>query len=121
MLLILPPSETKRDGGVEGTRLDLAALSFTDLTPQRAAALKALAALSRNQRLATGALSLGPTQRHEIARNRAVASSPLMPAIERYTGVLYDGLDAASLRPGEREFAAAHVVIHSALFGLLGA
>jgi cytoplasmic iron level regulating protein YaaA (DUF328/UPF0246 family) len=121
VLLILPPSETKRDGGIDGTTLDLSALSYPSLTPHRTAALKALASLSRNQRLATGALSLGPTQRHELARNRALSTSPVLPAIERYTGVLYDGLDAAALSASERAFAARHVVIHSALFGLLGA
>jgi len=121
MLLILPPSETKRDGGAEGSRLDLSSLSFPSLTPQRTSTVKALAALSRDQRLATGALSLGPTQRHELARNRVLTSSPVLPAIERYTGVLYDGLDAAALSEKERRFAASHVVIHSALFGLLGA
>lgn len=121
MLLILPPSETKRDGGAPGSRLDLAALSFPALTPQRSAALKALGTLSRNLRIATGALSLGPTQRHEVERNRAVLTSPVMPALDRYTGVLYDGLAPAALTAGERDFAAARVVIHSALFGLLGA
>lgn len=121
MLLILPPSETKRDGGAEGSRLDLSALSFPALTPQRSATVRALASLSRNERLATAALSLGPTQRHELARNRELASSPVLPAIERYTGVLYDGLDATALSEGERRFAASHLVIHSALFGLLGA
>lgn len=121
MLVILPPSETKRDGGVEGSSLDLSSLSFAALTPQRTAALAALAALSRNQRIATGALSLGPTQRHELTRNRTVRSSPVMPALERYTGVLYDGLDAATLSSSQRAFAASHLVIHSALFGLISA
>ena len=121
MLLILPPSETKRDGGAPGSRLDLAALSFPALTPQRSSALKALGALSRNLRIATGALSLGPTQQHEVERNREVLTSPVMPALDRYTGVLYDGLRAAELTTAEREFANAHVVIHSALFGLSAA
>jgi uncharacterized protein len=121
MLLILPPSETKRDGGAEGSRLDLASLSFPSLAPQRAGVLKALSTLSRNQRIGTGALSLGPTQRLGLARNRTVTSSAVLPAIERYTGVLYDGLDAEALTETERAFAAGHVAIHSALFGLLGA
>lgn len=121
MLLILPPSETKRDGGAEGTRLDLSLLSFGELDPQRREALRALAVLSRNAAIATGALSLGPTQRHELARNRAVATSPVLPALERYTGVLYDGLAAHSLSAQERAFAIGSVAIHSALFGLIGA
>jgi cytoplasmic iron level regulating protein YaaA (DUF328/UPF0246 family) len=44
-----------------------------------------------------------------------------MPAIERYTGVLYDAIDVASLDPDARRFLGDHVVIHSALFGLIGA
>lgn len=119
MLLLLPPSETKRDGGVEGSTLELTRLSFTELTPQRKQAVSALRTLSRNLRAATGALALGRTQRFEIDRNRVLVSSPVMPAIERYTGVLFDALDAATLTVNERAFAARHIVIHSALFGLL--
>ena len=121
MLLILPPSETKRDGGAGGSRLDLGALSFEALTPQRSAALSSLATLSRNLKLATGALSLGPTQQHEVLRNREVSTSPVMPALDRYTGVLYDGLQVEELSESQRAFANDHVVVHSALFGLIGA
>ena len=120
MLLVLPPSETKRDGGTENA-LALELLSFPELTPQRRAALTALRTLSRNLKLATGALSLGPTQRFELTRNRELLTSPTLPAIERYTGVLYDGLDAATLTLAQRAFAARHVAIGSALFGLLRA
>ena len=44
-----------------------------------------------------------------------------MPAIDRYTGVLFDALDAPSLDADAREFARETVVVHSALFGLVGA
>lgn len=121
MLVLLPPSETKRDGGTEGSALDLSALSFAELKPQRTAALGALGKLSRNLIAATGALRLGPKQHFEVDRNRVVRRSPTMPALERYTGVLFDGLDVESLHPDARAFARDHVVIHSALFGLLGA
>ncbi|NYF10354.1 hypothetical protein HDC94_001510 [Leifsonia sp. AK011] len=121
MLLLLPPSETKRDGGVAGTSLDLAALSFSQLGPQRRKALAALRTVSRTTSLATRALGLGPTQSFEVARNRAIGTSPLLPALERYTGVLYDGLDVTSLTPEQRAFAHEHVAIHSALFGMLAA
>ena len=121
MLLLLPPSETKRDGGVADTSLDLTALSFGQLVPQRRKALAALRRVSRNMSLATGALGLGPKQTFEIARNRAIGTSPLLPALERYTGVLYDGLDVASLTEEQRAFAHEHIAIHSALFGLLAA
>ena len=119
MLLILPPSETKRDGGVEGSTLDLAALGFTALTPQRETALAALTSLSRSVEKSTAALKLGPTQRFEIDRNRALRRSPTMPAVDRYTGVIYDALDAVTLSAEARAFAAQHLAIGSALFGLL--
>jgi cytoplasmic iron level regulating protein YaaA (DUF328/UPF0246 family) len=121
MLLLLPPSETKRDGGAEGSALDLAALSFPELTPQRRAALAALKKLSRNLTLSTGALGISPSQRFEIDRNRVVTTAPVMPAIDRYTGVLYDGLDAAGLSAGERAWVMRHVAVNSALFGLISA
>lgn len=119
MLLLLPPSETKRDGGAEGTSLQLGALSFPELAPQRRAALAALRRVSSSVAGATQALRLSPTQRFEVQRNRAVRTSPVLPALERYTGVLYDALDAGGLDPAARAFAQRRVVIHSALFGLI--
>lgn len=120
MLVLLPPSETKRIGGIEGTRLDYAALSWPELTPQRRAAVEGLRRLSRNLAAATGALRLGGTQAAEIARNRVILTSPTMPAIDRYDGVLYEGLDAATLTSEQRAFAGRHLAIASAAFGLTG-
>ena len=44
-----------------------------------------------------------------------------MAAIDRYTGVLYDALDAASLDAPARRWLGAHVLIHTAPFGPVGA
>jgi cytoplasmic iron level regulating protein YaaA (DUF328/UPF0246 family) len=119
MLLILPPSETKRDGGVDGSKLDLGALSFPELTRQRGTALAALRRVSASFSASSAALKLSPSQRFEIERNRGVRSSPVLPAVDRYTGVLYDALDAGSLNGAARRFAEEHLVVHSALFGLV--
>jgi cytoplasmic iron level regulating protein YaaA (DUF328/UPF0246 family) len=121
MLILLPPSETKRDGGVVDSRLDLAALSFPSLTGARKAAIAGLRTISKSVAASTTALSLGPTQRFEIDRNRALGTSPTMSAIERYTGVLFDAIDLESLAPAARAFLGSQVVIHSALFGLIRA
>lgn len=121
MLILLPPSETKRDGGREGSSLDLAALGFPELGAARRSALTALRKGSSNVAAALGALKLSASQRFEVDRNRAVRTSPVIAAVERYTGVLYDALDAPGLPPDARRFAAEHLVIHSALFGLLRA
>jgi cytoplasmic iron level regulating protein YaaA (DUF328/UPF0246 family) len=121
MLILLPPSETKRDGGAEGSTLELSALSYPELSATRRAVGSELRKLSGNLTTMAAALKLGAGQRHELLRNRAVRSSPTMPAIDRYTGVLYDALDAESLTATAREFAFRHVVVHSALFGLVSA
>lgn len=121
MLILLPPSETKRTGGAEGTHLDYAALSWPELTRQRRAAVEGVRKLSRNLAAATSALRLGGTQAAEVARNRLILTSPVLPAIDRYDGVLYEGLDAASLTSEQRAFAGRHVAIASAAFGLTAA
>lgn len=121
MLLILPPSETKREGGEPESRLELGTLSFPELIAPRKAALAGLRELSRSVSASMSALGLGPTQRQEIDRNRAVTRSPLLPALDRYTGVLYDAVDAATLDDPARCWAGDHVIVHSALFGLLRA
>lgn len=119
MQLLLPPSETKRDGGAEGSSLDLDLLSFPGLTAPRRRMLAAVRILAQNRTNMAAALKLGHTQLFEIDRNRALRHSAVAPAIDRYTGVLYDALDAASLSVAVRGFATEHVVIHSALFGLI--
>ena len=120
MLLLLPPSETKRDGGA-GEVLDLAALSFTELGDLRAELVEEVVELAGDPAEMMRALKLGPRQAAEVARNAALRHSPTTPAIDRYTGVLFDALDAPSLDAPARAFAGETVVVHSALFGLVGA
>jgi uncharacterized protein len=120
LLVLLPPSETKRDGG-DGDRLDVGALAYPKLNPRRRTLVRAVRSLARDPEATQAALGLGPKQRAEVDRNRALTVSATMPAIDRYTGVLYDALDASSLPEESRAFAGAHVAIHSALFGLIGA
>jgi cytoplasmic iron level regulating protein YaaA (DUF328/UPF0246 family) len=121
VIVLLPPSESKRDGGDAHSVLDVDSLSFPSLAPQRRTALRALARLSRSVTESNVALGLGRTQRFEIDRNRSIRSSPTMPALDRYTGVLFDALDAGSLDGSAREWARRNVVVQSALFGLLRA
>ena len=119
MLILLPPSETKRDGGDPARPLSLDALSFPELIKPRQRAMSAMRRLARN-RGAAAALRLGPTQAHELERNKLVENGPTMAAIERFDGVLYEGLEVSSLPQAARSFAHDHLVIASALFGLVG-
>jgi cytoplasmic iron level regulating protein YaaA (DUF328/UPF0246 family) len=119
VLILLPPSETKRAGGDTGRPLSLEALSFPSLSVPRRRALEALRRLSRT-RGAAAALKLGPTQAREVERNKQLDTGPTMPALDRFDGVLYEGLDASTLPLAARAFAYDHLAVSSALFGLLG-
>lgn len=121
MLILLPPSETKREGGLEGSALDLDALSFPSLAASRRAALAELRSLSSDLDAAVVALKLGPKGAPQAAKNRLVRTGPVLPALERFDGVLFDALDASTLSPAAIARAGEHVAVHSALFGLVGA
>ncbi|MHC2999796.1 YaaA family protein [Microbacterium sp. HJ5] len=120
MLILLPPSETKRPGG-RGRPFDAASLALPSLAPQRDAVVDALVALSADEATAARVLKLGGTQLGEVAVNAALREAPTMAAVDRYTGVLFDALDAASLPAVARRWLGAHVLVHSAPFGPVGA
>lgn len=120
VLVLLPPSETKRDGG-DGPPLRLDRLSFPDLEPVRKALLDEIVELSADREASRKALGLSPTQDAEIARNAVLHTAPTLPAIDRYTGVLYDALDIESLRGAAAARARQRLAVGSALFGLLRA
>jgi cytoplasmic iron level regulating protein YaaA (DUF328/UPF0246 family) len=119
VLVLLPPSEGKAQGG-DGPSLDLAALSFPALTPVREELLDALTAAARDDPGGLRkALGLSERQAHEVRQDAALRTSPTLPALCRYTGVLYDNLDYRSLQGAARRRADASLVVASALFGLL--
>ncbi len=91
-LLLLPPSQGKATGG--------------DLPPWSAGTHR-LTSLDDARSLVLSRLPEG------------VAHSPTMPAIERYTGVLYKELAYSTLTPGTRRRIDNSVLIVSALWGLV--
>lgn len=120
MKIILPPSETKRSGG-SGKPLALEHFALSSLSVKRRAVVDALVALSADPVQARSVLKLSERQLGDIAHNAALYTSPTMPAVDRYTGVLFDALDAASLGPASRRWLDKHVWIHSAPFGPISA
>ena len=120
MIVLLPPSETKLAGG-DGPPLRLKSLSFPELTPLRAELLDELVELAADRPACRHALGLSASQDIEIDRNAELRSAPTLPAIDRYTGVLYDALDVGSLRGAAAARARARLAVGSALFGLLRA
>ena len=120
MLVLLPPSETKAPRG-DGPPLDLAALTAPGLTPVRTELVENLVKLADDVPAARAGLGLSPKQDDEIARNAALWTSPTMPAVRRYTGVLYDALDIGSMTRAQRARAGRRLAVGSALFGLVSA
>jgi uncharacterized protein len=120
VLVLLPPSETKAPGG-DGPPLDLAGLSAPELTRVRTELVENLVKLADDVPTARAALGLSSKQDDEIARNASLWTSPTMPALHRYTGVLYDALDVASMTRAQRASASRRLAVGSALFGLVRA
>ena len=120
MKIILPPSETKCVGG-DGPSLDGASLLFPELADVRTRVAQALITLCTNPDAAMPILGVGGRLRRDVARNAALESAPTMPAIERYTGVLFDALSIRTLRAAERRRADDRLMVGSALFGVVAA
>jgi cytoplasmic iron level regulating protein YaaA (DUF328/UPF0246 family) len=120
VLVLLPPSETKHPGG-DGAPLDLPSLTAPELNPVRIEIAEALVKLADDVPASRAALGLSPKQDDEIARNAQLWTSATLPAVERYTGVLYDALDVASMTRAQRARADTRLAVGSALFGLVRA
>lgn len=120
MKILLPPSETKHEGG-NGSPLELRSLALPSLHEQRSAVVEALIGLAADEDAARRVLKLSERQRGDVAHNRALRTAPTMPAVDRYTGVLFDALDARTLSTASRRWIGAHVWIHSAPLGPIGA
>ena len=131
MLLLLPPSETKDVGG-KPLNIGQVALTFGQLNEARDQVYAALKSLCEGDAdVAAKVLGLGKKQLADLQVNLAVQTSPIMPALDRYTGTLYDGLHGRGLKGTPTEFASLGEVararakdtllVQSALFGLIPA
>jgi len=117
-VILLPPSEGKSPGG-DGEPWAPGRSGFPELDGERQAVA---AALRRAMRAAEPARQKllgvkGTALAAATAANRAVLTGATMPAIERYSGVLYDALDAASLTSRDRRRLGRQVVIFSGVWG----
>ncbi len=120
MIILLPPSEGKASPGA-GAPVELGSLVFDEqLGEQRARLIGKLEKLAERPRSkAVEALAISSGQAGDVDRDAAVATAPAAPAAEVYSGVLYDRLDLNGLGSGGTRKAAEHVLIASALWGML--
>ena len=117
MIFLLPPSETKEPGGKKMAKV----LSHKEFDKTRKLLQQALVEICKNPTLAAKALKLGPKQLSEIQVNLELNQSKCMPALDRYTGTLYDALKLGGVSTVMRNRASKQVFIQSSLFGLLSA
>ncbi|WP_166985469.1 YaaA family protein [Canibacter zhoujuaniae] len=129
MLVLLPPSETKNtaapDAQVPDSVVISATLQTAKLEPTHRRVKRALVQLSKQPDSAahkTLKLKPGKAAEQAFAANRQLTArahpAPLMPAILRYTGVVYDHLDFSSLSQAAKKWVSDSVAIQSALYGL---
>jgi cytoplasmic iron level regulating protein YaaA (DUF328/UPF0246 family) len=117
MIFLLPPSETKEPGGKKKPKV----LSFEELDKTRKLLQQGLLDICKNPALAAKALKLGPKQLGEIAVNLELTNPKCLPALDRYTGTLYDALKDSGVTAAMRARAGKTVFIQSSLFGLISA
>jgi cytoplasmic iron level regulating protein YaaA (DUF328/UPF0246 family) len=117
MLLLVPPSEGKAEGG-DGPPVDLASLSWPHLDRARQRVINALVAVCRRSPTkARTLLGLSPALDAERIANAELEHAPTMPAGRRYRGVLHDALDYPTLPAAARRRADSSLVIFSGLWG----
>jgi len=119
-VILLPPSEGKAAGGAGGTAWSPRSGTFG---PALAAPRTEVAAALRRAKGGDSAL-LGVQGEH-LARARKsnvnLVGAPTLPAWQRYTGVVWDHLDIASLAASEKSRALSSIIVVSGLLGLVRA
>lgn len=117
--LLLPPSEGKAEGG--RGRWDPRAgrqTAFRGLGDRRDEVARALAGVGGGDEklLGVGGAHLARAQ----SANASLLGGPTLPASRRYTGVVWDHLDLATLDPEPRARATSSIAVVSGLLGVVG-
>ena len=118
MLIIVPPSESKRPPAASGEPVEIERLSFPALHATRRRIADALVETSADLD-AFARLGVRPTLLAEVMANTRLFELPAIPVLDVYTGPVHEGLDASRLSVAATERAGECLVVASALWGAL--
>lgn len=121
MRVLLPPSESKRPDGGNAIYAPKNLNFHAALGETRERVHTALLAVSADAERAQQVFKLGKKAQQEILHNLRLDTTPGLPAIERYVGVLFDEIGIEDMTHESRAWIDSHVLIQSALFGLVSA
>ena len=119
-LILLPPSEGKSSGG-DGLPWSKTKQSFPELESARKEVIKALkTAMKAPVEERSKLLGVGEAKTDEATKaNLSVDIGKTLPAIDRYTGVLYDALEYETLSTRLKKRVDSQVIIFSGLWGIV--
>lgn len=120
MRLLLPPSESKRDGTSQNP-VFLPGLAAPQLERDRERVVAALARFcARPSPRVRAAIGTTVNQDGELLRNAGIRDAPTAAAFAVYDGVLFDAIDLPSCSAATRQRLVERVLVQSALFGVVG-
>ena len=119
-LVLLPPSEGKSAGGTSRSSWDPHSGVFgTSLGDYRTEICDHLATIKGGDAKLLGVK--GAHLERALEANSGLIGSPTLPAWQRYTGVVWDHLDLASMTPAQRKSFTSRLFVPSGLLGLVRA
>ena len=120
LFILLPPSEGKALSGTAGTKFKESSGVFgKSLDKQRGEIINALRAARGGSPKLLGVS--GAHLARAQAANLSIRGAKTLQARERYTGVVWDHLDLATLTRAQRDRALGSIIVISGLLGAVGA
>ena len=120
LFILLPPSEGKAEGGSASVKWrETSGVFGKQLGAQRSELVEQLKKVNGGDEKLLGVSKAHLTRAKEA--NAALRGAPTLAAHERYTGVVWDHLDLASLTSAQRTRAMNSIVVISGLLGAVSA
>lgn len=118
-LIVLPPSETKLAAGTGSFQECVDALRYVKDFEHVHKHIQKTIQAKNHAKLEKVFEMKGRNLDRALQKNTNLMTSEVMPAIQRYTGVMYDAIDVSSLDADTKNRASENICIIDGLFGCL--